>query len=155
MIFVTVGTHINGYYRIIKKMDEIAGGIDERVIMQIGHTAYRPVHAEYFDFTDDELILRLNRDARVVISHAGIGSILTALGQRTPIIIVPRQKKYNEHWDDHQLEIAEVMKKNENVKVVYDVNDLEGYLKMDLKFTDTYNSNNELLKRISESINKL
>lgn len=154
MIFVTVGT-LRGYDRVVKKMDEIAKGIDEKVVMQIGHTAYRPVHAEYFEFTDDARILQLNRDARVVVSHAGIGSILTALVQRTPIIIVPRQKKYNEHWDDHQLEIAEAMKDSENVKVVYDENDLGRYLKMDLKYTDIYSNNNELVKRISECVNNI
>lgn len=135
-------------------MDEISGRMDERVIMQIGHTEYRPVHAEYFELTDDANIIKLNRDARVVVSHAGIGSILTALAQRTPIIIVPRQKKYNEIWDDHQLEIAEAMKGNKNVKVVYDENDLERCLKMDIKFTDIY-SNNKLVKKISECVNNI
>ena len=39
MIFVTVGMHTAGFERLVKKMDEIAGKIDEEVIMQIGGTS--------------------------------------------------------------------------------------------------------------------
>lgn len=135
MIFVTVGSHYQGFDRLIKKMDEIAGKIDEKVIMQIGHTNYKPVNAEYFDFVEDfGKIEELNRDARVVVSHAGAGSILTALKLGTPVIVVPRLKKYNEHMDDHQLEIAEVMSRNRNVSVAKDLNYLDELLKFDFLY---------------------
>lgn len=135
MIFVTVGSHYQGFDRLIKKMDEIAGKIDEKVIMQIGHTEYKPVNAEYFDFVDDfGKIEELNRDARVVVSHAGAGSILTALKLGTPVIVVPRLKKYNEHMDDHQLEIAEAMSSIKGVVAVNDVQEIEKHLKDNLIF---------------------
>ncbi|MFZ3382333.1 MAG: PssE/Cps14G family polysaccharide biosynthesis glycosyltransferase [Candidatus Methanoperedens sp.] len=142
MIFVTVGNHYQGFERLVKKMDEIAGRIDEKVIMQIGTTEYKPVNAEYFDFIDSfEEIERLNREARVVVSHAGVGSILTALEQVTPVIIVPRLKKFDEHMDDHQLEIAEAMSENHNVKAVYDVEELENCLTKNLNFVDESKEN--------------
>lgn len=126
MIFVTVGSHYQGFDRLIKKMDEIAGRTDEKVIMQIGHTNYKPVNAEYFDFVDDfSKIEQLNWEARVVVSHAGAGSILTALKLGRPVIVVPRLKKYNEHMDDHQLEIAEAMSSIKGVISVNDVQEIE------------------------------
>lgn len=135
VIFVTVGSHYQGFDRLIKKMDEIAGKTDEKVIMQIGHTSYKPVNAEYFDFVDDfSKIEQLNRDARVVVSHAGAGSILTALKLGTPVIVVPRLKRYNEHMDDHQLEIAEAMSRNRNVSVAKDLNYLDELLKSDFLY---------------------
>lgn len=133
VIFVTVGSHYQGFDRLIKKMDEIAGKSDEKVVMQIGHTEYKPVNAEYFDFVDDfGKIEELNRDARVVVSHAGAGSILTALKLGTPVIVVPRLKKYNEHMDDHQLEIAEAMSSTKGVVAVNDVQEIEQHLKNNL-----------------------
>lgn len=142
MIFVTVGNHNQGFDRLIKKMDEIAGITDEQVIMQIGYTTYKPVNAEYFSFLESfEEILRLNREARVVVSHAGAGSIVTALKEKTPVIVVPRLKKYNEHMNDHQLEIAKAMSENKNVIVIYDVENLEGSLKSDFPFIDECNEN--------------
>jgi len=142
LIFVTVGNHNQGFDRLIKKIDEIAGKIDEEVIMQIGYTNYKPVNAEYFSFVDSfEEILRLNRDSRVVVSHAGAGSIVTALKQRTPVIVVPRLKKYYEHMNDHQLEIAHAMSDDKNVTIVYDVESLEECLKSDFNFVEKCNDN--------------
>lgn len=139
MIFVTVGNHNQGFDRLIKKMDEIAGKTDEPVIMQIGHTAYKPVNAEYFSFLESfEEILRLNREARVVVSHAGAGSIITALKEKTPVIVVPRLKRYDEHMNDHQLEIAKAMSENKNVTVIYDVGTLDDYLKSDFNFVEEF-----------------
>ena len=53
MIFATIGTHNIGFERLVVKMDEIAGRIDEEVVIQIGSTRYTPKHAGYFDFTDE------------------------------------------------------------------------------------------------------
>jgi len=139
LIFVTVGSHYQGFDRLVKKMDEIAGKIDEKIIMQIGNTKYKPVNAEYFSFLESfEEILRLNREARVVVSHAGAGSIVTALKEKTPVIVVPRLKKYDEHMNDHQLEIAKAMSENKNVTVVYDVEDLDNYLKLNFNFVEEF-----------------
>ena len=116
-----------------------AGKIDEKIIMQIGNTKYKPVNAEYFSFLESfEEILRLNREARVVVSHAGAGSIVTALKEKTPVIVVPRLKKYDEHMNDHQLEIAKAMSENKNVTVVYDVEDLDNYLKLNFNFVEEF-----------------
>jgi len=142
LIFVTVGSHYQGFERLVKKMDEIAEKINEKVVMQIGNTKYKPVNAQYFDFIESfEEIERLNREARVVVCHAGAGSILTALEQRTPVIVVPRLKKFNEHMDDHQVDIAEAMSENQRVKVVYDMEDLEKSLKSEFTFVDRCNEN--------------
>lgn len=141
MIFVTVGNHYQGFERLVRKMDEIAGRIDEKVIMQIGTTEYKPVNAEYFDFDEYGKIQELNSSSRIVVSHAGVGSILTALEQKKPIIIVPRLKNFSEAMDDHQLEIAEAMSENHNVKAVYDVKELENCLTKNLNFLDESKDN--------------
>jgi len=121
-IFVMVGTA--PFQRLVEKMDKIAKTLEEKVIMQIGRTNYRPKNTEYFDFVDYEKIRELNKNAKVVISHAGVGSIMTALEERAPLILVPRLKKYGEHNDDHQLEIAKMLKKQGLAEVVYDVEEL-------------------------------
>ncbi|MDY6965778.1 MAG: PssE/Cps14G family polysaccharide biosynthesis glycosyltransferase [Halobacteriota archaeon] len=129
MIFVTVGSHYQGFERLIKKMDKIAEKIDEKVIMQIGHTEYAPKNAEYFDFEDYEKIQSLNREARVVVCHGGVGSVITALEQESFVIVVPRLKRFGEVADDHQLEIAGSLAEEGKITVVHDVNDLEEALK--------------------------
>ena len=129
MIFVTVGNHYHGFERLIRKMDEIAGSIDEKVIMQIGPTNYKPKNAEYFDFKTYPEIQKLNQKARVVVCHGGEGSIITAIEQGTPVISVPRLKKYGEHNNNHQLEIVHAMAEEGKIVAVYDVNELEDALR--------------------------
>jgi UDP-N-acetylglucosamine transferase subunit ALG13 len=110
-------------------MDEIAGKIDEEAIMQIGETIYEPKNAKYFRFASKEEMDRLYEDARVIVCHAGVGSILTALEHGKPVIAVPRREKYGEHVDNHQLEIAGEMEKEGRITVVYEIKDLESVIK--------------------------
>jgi UDP-N-acetylglucosamine transferase subunit ALG13 len=144
MIFVTVGNHYKGFDRLVKKMDEIAENTSEKVIIQIGQTYYKPKNAKFFDFTDYGTMQKLCKEARVVVSHAGVGSIITALEQQTPIIIVPRLKKYNEVIDDHQLDIAEALLDHQLVKTVYDLTQLEESLKSNFNMGDRASNKNKL-----------
>ena len=45
-------------------------------------------------------------DADLVISHAGIGSALTALESGHKPVLVPRERAFDEHVDDHQFQVA-------------------------------------------------
>ena len=155
MILVTIGL-MYGFDRLIKEMDKIAGRVDEAVIMQIGETTYKPKNAEYFRFTSNEEIDRLYEDARVVVCHAGVGSILTALEHGKPVIAVPRRKKYGEHVDDHQLEIARELEKEGRIRVVCDVGELEKVLGDVSTVSKTLVENEgELVKALGKYINSL
>ncbi len=125
MIFVTIGMHTTGFERLVKKMDEVAGKINEEVIIQTGTTKYAPKNAKRFKFASYQKIQELNRDARLVVAHAGTGSVITALKQNTPIVVVPRLKEYNEVIDTQQLELAEMIKNRKGITVVYNMDELE------------------------------
>lgn len=129
MIFVTVGTHNKGFDRLIQKMDEIAANSDESVIMQTGTATYEPKHAEHFKFCTSQQIEALVKEARVVVSHAGAACIIIALRYGKPAIVVPRLKEYGEHIDDHQLELASAMAKDNRIKTIYNLNELGEALK--------------------------
>ena len=114
-------------------MDQIAGRIDEEVIMQIGRTEYTPRNAKYFQFTTAEELRKLCQKARVVVTH-GAMTIIDALEQGTPVVVVPRLKRYNEVIDDHQLGFVRELEKEGKVIAVYDVEEIEEALKKaDLK----------------------
>jgi UDP-N-acetylglucosamine transferase subunit ALG13 len=78
--------------------------------------------------------LDLNKKARLIITHAGVGSIITALRFRKPVIVVPRLKKFNEHVNNHQLQIAKAFEKEGKVVACYDIKDLEKIIIMARKF---------------------
>ena len=130
MIFVTVGMHYQGFDRLIRKMDEIAPKIDEEVIMQIGSTKYAPKNAKFFHFVKNETTIQdYFKSARVVVSHAGAGTLLYALSLGKPVIVVPRLKKFGEHVDDQQLELADVLSEKRKAIAVKEIEDLEKALK--------------------------
>lgn len=129
MIFVTVGTHNQGFERLVKKADEIAKGISEEVVIQRGHTVYKPENADFFDFASRGEMQGLVKKARVIVSHGGAGSIIFALTERKPVVAVPRLKKYREHVNDHQIELVRVLEEEGRVRAVYGIEELESVLK--------------------------
>lgn len=124
MIFVTVGMHPGGFERLVKQMDEVAGRIDEEVIMQIGGTKYTPRNAKYFGFATEQEMKELFRKARVVVGHGGVGTILDVLQEGKPLVVVPRLKKYGEVIDDHQLLLLHELERDGRVTAVYDLEKL-------------------------------
>jgi len=120
--------HTRRFERLVRKMDEIAGKINEEVIMQIGGAKYAPENTKYFDFTTEQEIKELCRKARVVVTH-GAMTIVDALEQGTPVIAVPRLKRYGEVINDHQLYLVQELEKEGKVTAVYDVEELEEALK--------------------------
>ncbi len=130
MIFVTVGNHPRSFERLIKSIDDMlkSGEINEQVIIQIGYTNYIPVYGDFFKFKPMDDIIKLTKNANVVITHGGIGSILTSLKFGKPTIVVPRMKKFNEHTNDHQLEITQELEKEGRIIAVYDISDLKDAL---------------------------
>lgn len=126
-IFVTVGTHISGFVRLLKETDDLIerGLIKEKVIGQIGNSKYEPKNYNWFRFTSKEDYWDTLKRSKIVITHGGIGSISNALKFNKKTIIVPRRKKFGEHIDDHQLDIAKEFEKQGKIIAVYDINDLK------------------------------
>jgi len=116
---------VNEFTRLITKMDEVAGRLNEEVIMQIGSVPYEPKHAKFFSHTSYQESLVYFKQASLVVGHGGAGTILNALRFQVPIVVVPRSQRYGEHFDDHQIELAQRLGGNEFIKVVYDMKLLE------------------------------
>lgn len=157
MILVTVGTHVLGFERLVKKMDEIASRIDEEVIIQIGHTSYTPKHAKYFDFKNYQDMEELIKKARIVVTHGGAGSILIGLAYRKPVISVPRLKEYNEVYVDHQLDLVYMLANQKRIIAVYNLELLEKSLNTDLKKLNIPDGKNgqQLINFLKRYINTL
>jgi UDP-N-acetylglucosamine transferase subunit ALG13 len=104
MILVTVGTNGQAFDRLLRVVEEL--GSDEGVVVQHGPSALRPRNARCVSFVPFGELQELVRSARVVVTHAGVGSILLCLLERTRPVVVPRLQHYGEAVDDHQLALA-------------------------------------------------
>jgi UDP-N-acetylglucosamine transferase subunit ALG13 len=106
MIFVTVGTPLQPFDRLVKVADDFAAQTDEAVIIQAGTTTYEPLHAEHFRWTNSETMEKLTQESRIVITQASAGAVIFAIKFKKPLIVVPRRHKYREHYNDHQYQLA-------------------------------------------------
>jgi len=123
LIFVTVGTQLS-FDRMIQAVDEWAATSDEEGVAQIGPSGLKPLHLKYQQFlTPDEFTAYMDQ-ARAIIAHAGMGSILTALQLQKPIVILPRQAALNEHRNDHQLATAGRFRETRGIHVAMDETEL-------------------------------
>ncbi|MDQ4076869.1 MAG: beta-1,4-galactosyltransferase [Chloroflexota bacterium] len=120
MILVTVGTHTQGFERLVRPMDALAAALDERVVIQRGSSSYTPRHAEHFRWTTSEHMEELTAEARVVVAHAAAGAIILALREKKPLVVAPRLARYGEHFDDHQLQLATMLDAQSKALVVYE-----------------------------------
>jgi beta-1,4-N-acetylglucosaminyltransferase len=103
-VLVTVGTNEAPFDRLL----EAVSGLDvgERVIVQRGASAVKPEGAECVDFLPFDELDALTRSVRVVVCHAGIGSVAVALANGRRPIVVPRLHRHGEAVDDHQVHFA-------------------------------------------------
>lgn len=106
MIFVTVGS-ADPFDRLIRAIDEWAGSRGRSdIFAQIGKSSYQPRHIEAVQFLSPSEFRERVRAARLVVAHAGMGSIITAMEVGTPIIVMPKWAHLGEHRNDHQVATA-------------------------------------------------
>lgn len=114
MIFVTLGTQDKPFSRILKILDQAIndGIIQDEIIVQAGNTKYISKNMQIIDFITGEDFEKLILDSDMIITHGGVGSILTALNFKKRIIAAPRLTKFHEHGNDHQVEIINEFEKS-------------------------------------------
>ena len=135
MIFVSVGTYRTGFDRLIREVDRLAGNrILKNVIAQIGYTKYQPKFIKYKRFFSGSEMDKLIKKSSFLIVHGGTGTLSQGLRCKKKIIAVPRFKKYNELFNNHQLEIVRLLESQKRILAVYNIKDLENAVKTISKF---------------------
>lgn len=165
MIFVTVGTHEQPFNRVVEYIDKLKGNdiIDEEVIIQTGFSTYEPKNCKWSKLYPYKDMIRFVTEARIVITHGGPSSFTMPLQVGKIPIVVPRQKKYDEHVNNHQVEFSKaVAERHGNIIVVEVVNDLKdtilNYNSIVSKMSNEMKSNNskfnDRIERIVEEMFK-
>jgi UDP-N-acetylglucosamine transferase subunit ALG13 len=126
MIFVSVGTHEAPFDRMLRAVCEL--GLDEQLVIQYGPSAFRcegAIQAEYLSF--DEVVEYI-REARAVVMHAGVGSVMISLANGKRPVVMARLHQHGEHVDDHQLELARRLESHGLVTLVEEPTELAAAL---------------------------
>lgn len=126
MILVILGTQDKAFPRILEAVDrEIEKGtIKDRVVVQAGQTKYESNNMEIFDLLPAPEFDKLVQDADLIITHGGVGSILSAIKKGKKVIACARLAKYHEHHNDHQKQIICEFEKQGYILALKDFNKL-------------------------------
>ena len=136
MIFLTVGSWHRGFDRLVREVDTLKknGVISEEVLAQIGSSSYRPTYLNAIDyFSPGEFVNVLGR-SRIVISHAGMGTIIEAVSRKKTVIVVPRMARLGEANTDHQFDTARQLEVEGKILVAYE----ESMLPIKIKEAETF-----------------
>ncbi|EQC89185.1 MULTISPECIES: glycosyltransferase [Lactococcus] len=160
MIFVTVGTHEQDFNRLIEKVDELVhqNKLENDVFMQIGYSTYKPRYTNFTEFLGyDEMSYYLNK-SEVIITHGGPSTYMHVLQLGKIPVVVPRQEKFKEHVNDHQLFVSkQVRDKGYPIIICEDID----YLLSDIQKSKSVssiskNSNNQkFVSELSREISKI
>ena len=165
MIFVTVGTHEQPFNRLVKAIDELKenGIVTEDVVIQTGFSTYEPRLCRWSKLFPYQEMAKNVEEARIVITHGGPSSFIMPLQIGKIPIVVPRQKQFNEHVNDHQVDfVKEVAQRLKNIIVVENIENIketiENYEQITTSMCAGISSNNTLfnqrLEKLAENLIK-
>jgi len=158
VILVVTGTQAP-FDRLLSIIDKWASKqVKYTVIAQMANSEINFKNMTCFDYLEPDVFNEYFNNADVIIGHAGIGTIITALENEKNLVVFPRLVKYNEHRNDHQLHTAKGFDKLGLINVAYTENELLNYLdnikSIPIKERIDKKAEQKLLDRLSIFINK-
>ena len=131
MIYVTVGTHEQPFNRLVQCVDELKGKgiIEDEVVIQYGFSDYAIKNCTHKQLFGQHEMIENYEKARMIIMHGGPSSMIQSIQDGKIPIVVPRQKKFGEHINDHQLEFCRaVSERYDNIILIENIDDLENVI---------------------------
>lgn len=159
LIFVILGTQDKEFTRLLRKIQKLIdkGIITEKVVVQSGSTNFKSKDMIIKNYMSMKEFAETIKESDYIITHGGVGSIIDSLKKEKKVIAVARQKKYNEHENDHQLEIIEEFTKMGYILGCTEVRELETKInKIPTFIPNKYKSNNKhIINNLEKYIDNL
>jgi UDP-N-acetylglucosamine transferase subunit ALG13 len=129
VIFVTIGSLVP-FDRLIRVMDGIAAAMKEETFFaQIGDGTYEPKNMPFARLLPRREFVAKVTDCRLIVAHAGIGSVISAMEIGRPIVLLPRIFERGEHTTNHQMATARWLQDRAGIHVCMDDSKLEAIIK--------------------------
>lgn len=156
MNFVTVG-HQMPFDRLVRAVDDWAMRAGRNnILAQVGRSGYRPQAFGAVEFLEPREFQRCMREASAIVAHAGTGTVIAALEQGKPLLVLPRQAALGETRNDHHVTTARHFAENGSIRAALDDRGLAPMLESIEAFrpprTCSVGASPELIRRIREFI---
>lgn len=153
MILLTVGTQLP-FDRLVHTIDDNAHYFKEKIVAQIGASDYKARNIQASQFMSPDEMENIMSQATLVISHAGMGTIINCVNLGVPIIVMPRLSRFKEHRNDHQVDTVDAFGDVQGVYVAYNELDLVELIKKPHDFLPPngfYSDEKSMMKNFLES----
>ena len=137
MILVTLGTQDKKFNRLLDAIQKQIDNkkIKDKVVVQAGFSSdYKSKDMEIFDLIPMDEFEKLIEECDLLITHGGVGSIISGLKNDKKVIAAARLKKYGEHTNDHQLQIIENFSKEGYILSLENFDELDKVIEKSKKF---------------------
>jgi len=159
MILVTLGTQDKKFKRLLQAVERAITklNITDDVIVQAGSTKYKSNKMKIYDYLSMDEMDNHIKSADLIITHAGVGTILKGLEYGKTMIVAPRLHQYKEHVNDHQVQILDTFEKEGYIIALRDFEKLPEIIKEaeDFKPKKVKSNNENFIKRFDEEIERL
>src|SRR3990167_1519420 len=122
---VSVGNAKQHFTRFLNLIHKQLACLPRPILIQHGHTPFESNDCDLIDFINMDQFCYYVEHAEILLLHAGAGSILHSLRAGKCPIIMPRQAKYKEHVNDHQVDFAQALSEEGKVILIQDDCDLQ------------------------------
>ena len=131
MILVVLGTNDKPFTRLLDAVEQAlaSGVIQDEVIVQAGFTRYESRYMKVIDYIDQEQFADYLAKADILITHGGVGTIMTALQQGKTILAAARLQEYGEHVNNHQIQLLSAFEEQGYLIYMKDLSDIAPYLR--------------------------
>lgn len=159
MIFVTVGSQMP-FDRLIRTMDAWASAHpDQTIEAQIGNTNYVPQYMKHDRILTPAEFTERMAGASMIVAHAGMGTIISAMEFGRPMILLPRRGALRETRNDHQVATAKWLESKPGISVAYTEDELgktiERILDSNESAMPSDNASNEMVVKLKGIIAEL
>ncbi|MCC3862733.1 beta(1,3)galactosyltransferase EpsH [Terrisporobacter petrolearius] len=156
MIFITLGSQKFQFNRLLIEIDRLVQEkkINEPIFAQIGYSDYMPKNYEYKKFLDRDEFEYYISICNKVITHGGTGAIIGSIKKGKKVIAVPRLKEFNEHVDNHQIEIVDTFSSMKFISTITKLEELEVLIgNLDkIKFNSYESNTHNIISSLNEFI---
>ncbi len=152
MVLVLLGTQNNSFLRLLEEVEKNIknGNITDNVVVQAGYTKFKSENMEIHNLVSSQEMDNMIDNADIIISHGGVGSILQCVKKGKTVIGIPRQKKYKEHVNNHQIQLIKSFSESGYIIGTNDITELDRALSKIKKFKPK-----EFVSNTENIINKL
>ena len=153
LIFVTLGTQDKQFVRLLEAVEKL--DIEEKIVAQIGTTDFESKKMELHKFLSKDEFDKYMNEARIIISHAGVGTIIEGLKLHKKMIVAARKKEYKEHVNNHQEQILNTFSDAGFILALNNFDDLHELIEKDFTPKDFESNTKKFNKNLSEEIKNL